>query len=238
MESVYFHAGLIFSGIYGALILRLIYQHNHRLHAQYSNHTDRRLHWIGWTVGALLFLIFCFLALDFGVTTGDATTDYLAVSMLNVGIIYFVAINGLRQLRTPTTAAAEVVETEEIPETPPADTAPSINAATALYARAEAHMREHRAYLDHDLTMSGFAAQLATSERSLSRAIRAAGTTFHAFVNAHRVAHAKALLVDPAQQHLTVEAVAFESGFASRATFYRAFKAAEGQTPAAYQRSR
>ena len=45
------------------------------------------------------------------------------------------------------------------------------------------------------------------------------------------MAEARRRLSDPASRHLTVEAIAAEVGFNSRASFYRVFKKATGRTP-------
>lgn len=50
------------------------------------------------------------------------------------------------------------------------------------------------------------------------------GFNFNDFINKHRIEYFKNLLIQPAFQSWTLEAIAFHSGFKSRTTFVRAFK--------------
>lgn len=89
-------------------------------------------------------------------------------------------------------------------------------------------------YRDSSLTLTSLATRLQTSERTLSRTLReGAGQTFSSFVNQLRVEEAAARLADPATP--TVLEVAFAVGFASKASFHRAFKQFRGRTPTAFR---
>ena len=60
---------------------------------------------------------------------------------------------------------------------------------------------------------------------------------FAAYVNAYRIAAAKAQLTDPGQAHKTVSSIAFDLGFGSLGPFNRAFKEATGLTPTQWRRA-
>lgn len=60
---------------------------------------------------------------------------------------------------------------------------------------------------------------------------------FSAFLNAHRIAEAKALLADPAKVHLPVLTIAMDLGYGSLAPFNRAFREANAQTPTDFRRA-
>ncbi len=62
-------------------------------------------------------------------------------------------------------------------------------------------------------------------------------TNFYEFISKKRAQEAAELLLDPSKKYLTIDAIAAECGFNSKATFYKAFKSSYGQTPAQYQKN-
>lgn len=59
------------------------------------------------------------------------------------------------------------------------------------------------------------------------------GTTFYKYLNQRRIAHARALLLNP---DLTVTEVALQSGFPSISSFLRMFRLLNGCTPTEYRK--
>jgi len=106
----------------------------------------------------------------------------------------------------------------------------------ALYSRARQDMREHELYLQMDLTLGDLAEAIGATPRDLSEAINGeGGVTFYDFVNNYRVAAARQLLLDePGEKVLSV---AFRSGFNSKSTFNKAFKAETGQSPSEFRKT-
>ena len=92
-------------------------------------------------------------------------------------------------------------------------------------------------HLDPGLTIAGLARRLAASEARTRRLInhRLGHGHFRTFLNAHRVAAAKTRLADPACAAEPITEVALLSGFASLASFNRAFRAVTKETPSAYR---
>jgi AraC-like DNA-binding protein len=60
------------------------------------------------------------------------------------------------------------------------------------------------------------------------------GLTFSNYLNKYRVEHACRMLQNGPNKKLKLEAVGFECGFGSKASFYAAFRKFTGTTPAAY----
>lgn len=85
--------------------------------------------------------------------------------------------------------------------------------------------------LQSGLSIQQLADQLEVSKRVLSEAIQARGTNFNEFVNQLRLAEFKRRATDPRNRHLTLLALAFDSGFNSKATFQRTFLKSEGVSP-------
>jgi len=57
---------------------------------------------------------------------------------------------------------------------------------------------------------------------------------FRDFINSYRIRHALTLLDDFEKKNLTIESVAYESGFNNRTSFYNAFKKQTDKLPSAY----
>lgn len=140
-----------------------------------------------------------------------------------------------------TVIAARMARTPPAPLTVPAPHVPSDAAHGAAHgaaqrayvAQAEAwrqRLVRERWHHDPSLTLGSLAQRLHTSERTLSRTLREGmGVTFSSLVNQLRVEDAVRRLAEPDAP--TVLEVAFAVGFASKASFHRAFKRHTGGTP-------
>jgi AraC-like DNA-binding protein len=106
----------------------------------------------------------------------------------------------------------------------------------ALLHRLNMLIEIERMHLDPDLTLARFVERMAAPERAVRTLInRQLGFDhFRAFLNHHRVAEARRLLADETRDDKLI-AIAFDSGFASLASFNRAFRAIEGCSPSAYR---
>ena len=107
----------------------------------------------------------------------------------------------------------------------------------ATHARLIAIMGEEHLYREQGLGIGDLAAKLNVPEHQL-RALINKGLgyrNFAAFLNQYRLAEAKAALADPEQARTPILTIAMDVGYASLATFNRAFKSEEGLTPSAYR---
>lgn len=86
---------------------------------------------------------------------------------------------------------------------------------------------------DSDLTIANFAEKLNVPVHKVSKIINANfKKNFYDLVNQERINYAKKILKE--NKNYTIEGVAYQAGFNSRATFYRAFKKYTNQTPSEY----
>ncbi len=91
-------------------------------------------------------------------------------------------------------------------------------------------------YLDPDLTVKTAAKKLGIPQRVLSQYVNQhLHKSFNDYVNSYRVDEVKRKLTDQSYEHLTIAAIAHDSGFKSIATFQRAFKNIVGASPLAYK---
>jgi AraC-like DNA-binding protein/xanthosine utilization system XapX-like protein len=111
-------------------------------------------------------------------------------------------------------------------------------AATHLELARLAAVMTAGAWRDETLTIASLAAQIGLPEHRLRRLIndQLGHRNFAAFLNAHRIDAAKAMLADPAKARTTVAAIAFDLGYGSLGPFNRAFKEATGMTPTEWRR--
>ena len=106
-----------------------------------------------------------------------------------------------------------------------------------LAARLHRLIEVERAYLDPTLSFDTFVQRMGASEREVRALInhRLGHNHFRAFLNTHRVEEARRLLASPSRAGEKLIAIALDSGFASLASFNRAFRAIEGRTPSDYR---
>jgi AraC-like DNA-binding protein len=93
-------------------------------------------------------------------------------------------------------------------------------------------MEEKKPYLDCELTLGKVSAMLDMTEHELTRLLHTGmHTSFYELVNSYRIREVKELLLRPEAKKYTIMSAAYESGFNSRSTFYRIFKAYTGMQP-------
>jgi AraC-like DNA-binding protein len=97
-------------------------------------------------------------------------------------------------------------------------------------------MKQHKPYLNPELSLQMLANQLDIPPHYLSQVINEQlGQNFFDFINSHRIEEVKARLLDPQYTHLTILAIAFDSGFNSKSAFNSAFKNQTGLTPSQFR---
>lgn len=103
-----------------------------------------------------------------------------------------------------------------------------------LRSRLLAVMSDERPYLDPSLTLTDLTRAVGVNSTVLSHLInKGFEKNFNDFINEYRINEVKSRL--RATDDETMLAIAFESGFNSKATFNRAFKKFTGRTPREYQ---
>ena len=97
-------------------------------------------------------------------------------------------------------------------------------------------MTEEKDYLDATLNLKNFAKSCNLPARVVSDHLnQGLQKTFHDFVDSYRVEEVKMKIKSDTDKQFTLEGMAYESGFNSKATFNRIFKKFTGMTPSQYQ---
>lgn len=105
--------------------------------------------------------------------------------------------------------------------------------------RLEQTMLDSRPFLDKKLTLNKLSELAEISPNRLSQLFTIHyQSSFYEFINASRLRHAVQLLNNPEEDKYTISAKAEMSGFNSKATFYKVFKAKYSMSPSEYLKSR
>ncbi|WP_298502727.1 AraC family transcriptional regulator [uncultured Maribacter sp.] len=100
------------------------------------------------------------------------------------------------------------------------------------------YMEVEKPYLDFDLTQSGLAKKMEINTHHLSEVLTLSfEQNFYNFINIYRIDHAQKMLKNPEFKNYKIEAIAYDSGFKSKASFNRVFKNVAGKTPSEYRKS-
>ncbi|MGB1247307.1 MAG: helix-turn-helix domain-containing protein [Chitinophagales bacterium] len=100
-----------------------------------------------------------------------------------------------------------------------------------------AYMQSEKPYLNPELTVQDLSKQLNISRHHLTEILNNdLGKNFFTFINEYRVNEVKRRLLDEKFSHLTIVAIAFDSGFNSKSTFNSIFKQQTELTPSKWKK--
>ncbi len=107
---------------------------------------------------------------------------------------------------------------------------------TLLLERLIEYFVLEKPYLDPKLKVTQVAEKLGCSQKAIAAALKGyTDNNFNAFTNRFRVDAAISMMDDPACQHYKTDAIAKDSGFGSKSTFYSTFESFTGVRPGYYR---
>jgi len=218
-----------------------IHRHRTKIKQWFSNTDKITLRWLEYLSIGLGIIWLLVLFFD----------DHIVFSGV-VLLVIFIGMFGITQLPV-FYAHREILETTKHPDPPSFDefVPPAVDTegdvvryaksglkeaeATDLHQRLTTLMEEKALYKQNDITLADLAALLDTHPNYLSQVINEKeGKNFYNYINTLRVhafIHASSL---PDKKHYSLLALAFESGFNSKSTFNKYFKAHTGKAPSEY----
>lgn len=106
-----------------------------------------------------------------------------------------------------------------------------------ILEKIAAQMKENKAYLNPSLTLKEFSQICKIPSRTISEHINhGLNKSFHDFVNEYRVNEVISKLNSIDRSLFTLESIAYDCGFNSKATFNRIFKKFTGTSPSSYKK--
>ena len=213
---------------YIILTLRLWRNHSIAIRNCFSTIDKISLEWIRNMIFAFLGVTAIYLF--FLISNYGDTANYITGLSLT-GFIFFMGFMGLRQ--------PQVFGANE-----PGASQQKYSKSGLGQEQAEQYLQKtlvlmafEKPYLDSNLTLKTLADQLSISPNHLSQILNdRRNQSFFDFVNSFRVEEAKQLLKDPQKDRLTILAIAYEAGFASKSSFNTAFKKFTGITPSQFKK--
>jgi len=114
----------------------------------------------------------------------------------------------------------------------------SITADNLYFQKLELLCKEQHIYTDSTLNREKVAEKLGISAGYVSQIVNTiTGDNFAHYINQYRVEAVKEMILNSDYENYNLLAMGLESGFTSKATFYKAFKKVTGQTPNEYKNS-
>lgn len=245
----------VYSGISGLFIItyilvtfRKISRHQEELPNLFSFTSSRiTFNWI-----KIVLLLFVFNWVITGLTTminlsfGSQVIDSGMVFFVNLGIFSF-AISYFGFFQPSIFFASS--GSELVPEV---RQAPVIEADKAKYKKsslteekASEYLKQitrlleaERLYLQPDLSIQEISDKLDVPKHYLTESLNTyMGKNFYTLINEYRIKEFKALAADEKNRHLTLLALAYDSGFNSKSAFNLVFKKQTGETPSQFLRT-
>lgn len=222
---------------YNIWALNLIRRRRETLMQQYSKIEDIDLGWlraltvaslISYSVNVSLFgldMIFHFATYNFLVFL---TNSFASVYILLLG--YF----GIRQGNIFISSAGEISKSGGKPKSDK-KTSSVKTTDDSFIGTLIRNMEEKQPYLDPEITVSKLSEMLNVRTDFLSEVLNSQlDQNFFDFINKYRVGEFKNQCTLKANRHLSIMGIAYNCGFNSKASFYRAFRKFEGISPSAY----
>jgi len=113
----------------------------------------------------------------------------------------------------------------------------SAEEAQRILAKLDHAILTQSLYREADLTLPMLAAKVGAKSNIVSQALnQTLGLSFFDYINDHRIAEAKRLLLSADEPDATILDIAYSVGFNSKSTFNAAFKKRTGQTPSEFRK--
>lgn len=229
-------------------LLKKLRDYGRNIRQQFSFIDPIELSWLTQTTWAYLgttivsFLIF--ITSNFHLLPLDVEMAYSVVSACIVLAAFYTSFQGIRHFTVAEYYGRLSFDAARKPPEPIASESPTKYKTSSLSGAEQDSIfqsllslfENQKVYLEPKLQLQEVADRLNVTTHRLSQTINSvSGKPFYDFVNSYRVKHLQKLLLDPTKRHLTILALGMDSGFNSKASLNRIFKAETGLSPKEYQ---
>jgi len=230
--------------IYTFFTIQVVRVYNNKIRNSYSNIERINLNWlrhltiglsIVWGVVVISYVVDAF-------STKDIEMDHLIYMTASV-LIYSIGYLSLRQPEI-----FQVIQKSEAEPAPESKTKTSEETSYKKSGLTDLEAQNHlknllqimetdKPYLNSDLTLRDLAGKLSMSTHNLSEILNTRlNQNFYDFINRYRVEEVKRRLADNESEKYSLLAIAFDSGFNSKAGFNTIFKKHTNTTPSQYRK--
>jgi AraC-like DNA-binding protein len=184
------------------------------------------LQWVRYLFAglALIWLVFCAHLFV------HEMSAYLLTTATATAVLYGISIWGIKR-------QGILLKHFENEENKRSEKSENLAQLREIAEEVERIFRQEKAYTDATLSVQKLAVKLHVQPYLLSKAVNFhLKKSFPELLNHYRIEEATQLLASPKHRHLSVEAIAYDSGFNTLSAFYTAFKKMHQVTPAEYQK--
>ncbi len=231
--------------IYTFFTIQVVRAYNNKIRNSYSNIERINLNWLRHlTIG--LSIVWGVVVISYvvsAVSTKDIEMDYMIYMTASV-LIYSIGYLSLRQpqIFEPVIQKSETEPAQE--STTKTGEGTSYKKSGLTDEEAQNHLKNllqmmdtDKAYLNSDLTLRDLAGKLSMSTHNLSEILNTRlNQNFYDFINRYRVEEVKRRLAENESEKYSLLAIAFDSGFNSKAGFNTIFKKQTNTTPSQYRK--
>ncbi|MEP5338872.1 MAG: helix-turn-helix domain-containing protein [Algibacter sp.] len=234
--------GILHLAYYLILSYKLLKRYRELVKNNYSDINTLDLKWLSiWVRGFILFLIIDMISGLLLIAYPISTILYINLFYL-VFLIWYIGYHGVNQAQiflVDETLPESI--NDENPQQKTIKNTSFFNCEseefTELKTQLEIVFIEQELFKRQHLSLKETADILNISDKKLSHLLNIClGSNFYEYVNTYRVNYFRKKLKEGAADKLTLLAIAFDSGFNSKATFNRVFKQQIGITPIEYKK--
>jgi len=226
----------VLSIAYIIVISLTLIKYRQKLKDLYASTVGKELHWVSWAV----FLF----ALDWLMSFASGTVDIFGYasfyndpveSLVDLALFWLLAVWALRpiSIEKDLVSASENITQHNAGKYGRA--ALSQERKAVIARKIETAMIELKLYLEPDISLLRLARAIKEQPNNVSQTLNSAlGSTFFDYVNGWRI---RASLSEIKLARKNIITVAYDVGFNSQSSFYKAFKIEMGVTPLAYRKA-
>ncbi len=239
-EQIFYKISVLSIGVstitYYIWALRMIKNHNDRLMQNFSKTEDIDLVWLKTlTIAALICYSVNVALFNLDLIFHFATYKFLMALTYSFASVYilFLGYFGLKQSDVFICKNGKTIEIWN--NTWKDSSEKVINIDNEFVTSLLSIMQTKQPYLEPELTLAALSKQLNVKPEFLSEVLNSQlNQNFFDFINRYRVGEFKNQCMSKSNSHLSIMGVAYNCGFNSKASFYRAFKKFEGISPTEY----
>lgn len=113
----------------------------------------------------------------------------------------------------------------------------SVKEMKFIQSKIENELIKEHIFLNNNLTLDDLSLRLKVKPHHISQTLsELVKENFNDYINKYRIEYSKNLLINPSHSNYKIEAIAFESGFNNKVTFYKAFSKFTSTTPSKFRK--